>query len=117
MYGGFRWGVEGDEGYTELSAEFATYPTAVKAFEQRFKLKTANHWSDRARFRPQSFHFQLQPAEGTALSPREHPAPPPPRPACLSAASSSSSSAAATEEKVVRLVYMECREGETKSEE
>jgi hypothetical protein len=101
-----RWGNVGEQGNNELSTVLKTLPLAVKAFEQRFKIKTANQWADRAMFVPKSFHFQLERAgHHVEAAPKRNTA------VKTASSSSSSSSSKATAKKVACLVYLECREG------
>ena len=128
-----RWGNVGEVGNTELSPLLETFPLAVQAFEQRFKIKTANPWSDRESFVPKSFHFQLGQAghvqaESRTVTSSSSSKPKIPgssqatqksTPAAAAAASASSttkkapSSAASSssDKSVVRVVFLECREG------
>jgi hypothetical protein len=122
-----RWGNKGEDGYTELSPALSTLTAAMKAFEQRFKIKTANKWSARHNFKPQSFHFQLHAhspsgdvtsGDVTSSDVKEEHVPPPP-PTTVSSKKTTSTSTTVSKssvttscnEKLVRLVYLECREG------
>jgi hypothetical protein len=122
-----RWGNKGEDGYTELSPAMSTLTAAMKAFEQRFKIKTANKWSARHNFKPQSFHFQLHAhspsgdvtsGDVTSSDVKEEHVPPPP-PTTVSSKKTTSTSTTVSKssvttscnEKLVRLVYLECREG------
>jgi hypothetical protein len=126
-----RWGNKGEDGYTELSPALSTLTAAMKAFEQRFKIKTANKWSARHNFKPQSFHFQLHAhspsgdvtsgdvTSGDVTSSdvkEEHVSPPPTtvsskKTTTKTTTVSKSSVATSCNERLVRLVYLECREG------